>query len=103
MSLAPHADAEAFLRVIAMKTPVHTGPGPSYREVYIAERGQVSQVLDRATSDYWFKIELEDGTNGWILGDTGYPFEVGPAGEAGVFTRLGRTIRRAVMGPSPAS
>ncbi len=100
--LAGHADAEAFLRVIAQKTPVHTGPGASYREVYVAERGQVFQVLERGTSDYWFKIELDDGTSGWILGDTVYPFEVGPEEQPGVFTRMGRAIRRTILGPSPA-
>jgi hypothetical protein len=100
-ALATRADAEAYLRVIAQKTPVHTGPGASYREVYIAERGQVFQVLERGTSDYWFKIELEDGTSGWILGDTVFPFEVGPESEPGVFRRMGRSIKRTLLGPSP--
>jgi hypothetical protein len=102
VGLPARADAEAYLRVIAQKTPVHTGPGSSYREVYVAERGQVFQVLERGTSDYWFKVELEDGTSGWILGDTVFPFEVGPEGDPGVFTRMGRAIRRTILGPSPA-
>jgi len=101
-SLAGYAHADAYLRVIAQKTSVHTGPGPGYREVYVAERGQVFAVLERGTSDYWFKIELEDGTNGWILGDTVFPFEVGPEGEPGVFTRMGRSIKKTFLGPSPA-
>ena len=101
-SVAGRADADAYLRVIAQKTPVHTGPGPGYREVYIAERGQVFPVLERGTSDYWFKIELDDGTNGWILGDTVFPFEVGPEAEPGVFTRMGRSIKKTFLGPSPA-
>lgn len=100
--LAGPAEADAYLRVIAQKTPVHTGPGAAYREVYIAERGQVFAVLERGTRDYWFKIELEDGTNGWILGDTVFPFEVGPEGEPGVFARMGRAIKRTLLGPSPA-
>jgi Bacterial SH3 domain len=95
------AEAEAYLRVISQKAPVHSGPSGSYREVFIAERGQVFQVLERGTRDYWFKVELEDGTNGWILGDMVYPFEVGPAGEDGVFTRMGQAIRGAILGPSP--
>ena len=102
-AMASHADAEAYLRVIAQKTPVHTGPGAGYREVYVAERGQVFAVLERGTSDFWFKIELEDGTSGWILGDTVFPFEVGPESEPGVFTRMGRSIRRAILGPSPVA
>lgn len=100
-ALAGPADADAYLRVIAQQTSVHTGPGPGYREVYVAERGQVFAVLERGTRDYWFKIELEDGTSGWILGDTVFPFEVGPEEQPGVFRRMGRAIRRAVLGPSP--
>jgi hypothetical protein len=96
------AEADAFLRVIAQKTPVHSGPGPGYREVAIAERGQVFTVLERGTRDYWFKVELDDGTSGWILGDAVFPFEVGEEPEMGVFRRMGRAIRRAILGPSPA-
>ncbi len=97
------AAAEAYLRVIAQKAPVHSGPSGSYREVFIADRGQVFQVLERGTRDYWFKVELDDGTSGWILGDLVTPFEVGPASEAGVFTRMGRAIKGAVLGPSPVA
>jgi hypothetical protein len=100
--LSSRADAEAFLRVIAQKTSVHTGPGAGYREVAIAERGQVFAVLERGSSNYWFKIELEDGTNGWILGDTVFPFEVGPEEDPGVFTRMGRSIKKTFLGPSPS-
>lgn len=61
---ASPADADAYLRVIGQKASVRSGPGGNYREVAIAERGQVFQVLERGTRDYWFKIELEDGTSG---------------------------------------
>jgi hypothetical protein len=97
------ASAEAYLRVIAQRAPVHSGPGASYREVYYAERGQVFQVLERGTRDYWFKIELDDGTSGWIVGDMVFPFEVGPPGEEGVFVRMGQAIKGAILGPSPVS
>jgi len=95
------ASAEPYLRVIAQKAPVRSGPASSYREVYFAERGQVFQVLERGTNDYWFKVELDDGTSGWIIGDLVYPFEVGPDAEPGVFVRMGRAIRGAILGPSP--
>jgi hypothetical protein len=98
---AGRADAEAYLRVIAQRTPVRSGPGSGYREVAIAERNQVYEVLERATTDYWFKIELDDGTSGWILGDVVYPFEVGEQEEPGAITRMGRAIKRAILGPSP--
>jgi hypothetical protein len=94
------ADADAYLRVIAQKTPIHSGPGPGYRTVAFGERNQVFQVLERGTNAYWFKIELEDGTTGWIVGDAVYPFEVGPDEEAGAFTRMGRAIKGAILGPS---
>lgn len=102
LASASTADADAFLRVISQKAPVHSGPGPSYREVYIAERGQVFTVLERGTHDFWFKVELDDGTSGWILGDMVFPFEVVEEGEIGVFRRMGRAIRTAILGPSPA-
>ena len=95
------ADAESYLRVLAQKAPVHSGPGGGYRTVFVAERDQVFQVLERATREFWFKVELEDGTSGWILGDVVFPFEVGPEEEPGLFRRMGRAIRRAILGPSP--
>jgi hypothetical protein len=100
--LGGRASADAYLRVISQKASVKTGPGPGYREVYIADRGQVFPVVERSTKDYWFKVELDDGTHGWILGDLVFPFEVGDAEEAGAFTRMGRAIKRAILGPNPA-
>jgi len=100
--LGGRADADAYLRVIAQKASVHSGPGASYRELAVAERGQVFQVVERATKEYWFKIELDDGTNGWILGDLVFPFDVVDNEEPGVFTRMGRAIKAAILGPSPA-
>ena len=98
---AGRADAEAYLRVIAQKASVHSGPGNGYREVAIATRNQVYEVLERGTNGYWFKVELDDGTSGWIVGDVVYPFEVGPDEEPGAFTRMGIAIKRAILGPSP--
>ena len=97
------ADADAYLRVIAQKAPVHSGPGNGYREVAVVERNQVFQVLERGTRDYWFKIELDDGTTGWILGDLVFPFEVADEEPPGAMTRMGRAIKRAVLGPSPVA
>jgi hypothetical protein len=101
-SVAGSAGADPYVRVIAQKASVLTGPGASYREAAVADRGQVFAVLERGSRDFWFKIELEDGTSGWILGDLVFPFEVGEEGEPGVFTRMGRAIRRTLLGPSPA-
>ena len=101
LTIASPALADSYLRVIAQRAPVHTGPASSYREIYYAKRGEVFEVLERGTRDYWFKVELDDGTTGWILGDMVYPFEVTEEGEPGAFTRMGRAIRRAILGPSP--
>src|SRR4029453_11969838 len=61
------ADADAYLRVIGQTAPVHSGPAAGYREVYVADRGEVFRVLERAGDGFWFRIELEDGTTGWVL------------------------------------
>ena len=95
------ARADAYLRVIAQRASVYSGPGTGYRELAIVNRNQVFEVLERGTRDYWFKIELDDGTPGWIVGDMVYPFEVGDEEEPGAFTRMGRAIKRAILGPSP--
>jgi hypothetical protein len=99
--LASHADADSYLRVIAQKAPIHSGPANSYRVVAYGDRNQVFQVLERGTNGYWFKIELEDGTTGWIVGDVVYPFDVGEEEQPGALTRMGRAIKSAILGPSP--
>jgi hypothetical protein len=95
------AHADAYLRVISQQAPVHTGPGAAYRQVYQAERGEVFTVLERGTRGYWFKVELEDGTTGWIFGELVFPFEVVESDDPGLFRRMGRAIRRTLLGPSP--
>jgi hypothetical protein len=100
MMVAGTAHAAAYLRVIAQKAPVHSGPGPTYREVYVAERGAVFEVVERGTRGYWFKVILDDGTTGWILGDLVFPFEVVDENN-GVLHRMGKAIRRAILGPPP--
>ena len=102
LALAPAAaSAEAYLRVISQQAPVHTGPGGDYREIYVAERGEVFQVLERGGQGFWFRVGLEDGTTGWIFGELVFPFEVVEEDDPGVFRRMGRSIRRAILGPSP--
>jgi hypothetical protein len=103
LTLAGTAHADAYLRVIAQKASVYSGPSTSYRETAIVERNQVFAVLERGTRDYWFKVELDDGTTGWLLGDLVFPFEVGEDEEPGAFVRMGRAIRRAILGPSPVA
>lgn len=95
--------ADAYLRVIAQQAPVYTGPGTEYRAIYLAERGEVFPVVERGTSGYWFRVEMEDGTTGWVFGELVFPFEVVDGGERGFWSRTWRGIRRAVFGPSPVA
>src|SRR5262245_30451592 len=100
VALGGTAWADAYVRVIAQKASVRSGPGNGYRENAVVTRNQVFEVLERGTRDFWFKIELEDCTAGWIRGDLVFPFEVSEEEEPGVFTRMGRAIKRAILGPS---
>lgn len=99
---ADDAVADAYVRVIAQEAPVYTGPGGGYRDVYDARRGEVFEVVERATAGYWFRIVLPDGTSGWIYGELVFPFDVVDDDRPGVFSRMGRAIRRAILGPPPA-
>lgn len=103
MTLAPsRASAEdPYVRVISQRAPVHTGPGSSYREIYVAERGQVFEVLERGTKAFWFRVRLDDGTSGWIFGELVFPFEVVEEEKPGALVRAWRASRRAIFGPSP--
>jgi hypothetical protein len=94
------ARAESFVRVLTQQASVRTGPSADYRQIYTAERGEVLQVVERGTRGYWFKVELDDGSSGWIFGEQVSPFEVDD-GEPGFFTRTWRGFRKAVLGPTP--
>jgi hypothetical protein len=97
---AVHADDEALVRVVAEEAGVHTGPGFGYRVVYVAKRDEVLPAIGRATNDHWFRVQLPDGTYGWILGDEVFPLDVDTA-EAhrgpSIFHRMGE----AMFSPSP--
>jgi len=70
------ADDEALVRVMAEQAQVHTGPGFAFRVVYLAARGEVFPVVERATRAHWFRVRLPDGTSGWILGDEVFPLDL---------------------------
>ena len=73
------AEDQALVRVIAEVASIRTGPGFGYRTVYRANQGEVLTVIGRATHDHWFRVELPDGTYGWILGDEVFPLDVDTA------------------------
>ena len=67
---------------------LRSGPGPQFRRIGIALRGDTFLVVRRATTGYWFEIERPDGTKAWVLGDSVYNHEVGElddTGRSGIF------------------
>jgi len=94
------ADDTALVRVISEEAQVHTGPGFAFRVVYRARQGEVLPAIGRASHDHWFRVELPDGTYGWILGDEVFPLDVDLAAAhqgPSVWKRMGH----AVFSPSP--
>jgi hypothetical protein len=94
------ADDEALVRVIAEQAQVHTGPGFGYRVVYLANRDEVLPAIGRATNDHWFRVQLPDGTYGWILGDEVFPLDVDTS-EAHRGPSLWKRVGEVVFSPSP--
>jgi hypothetical protein len=69
-------DEALVVRVLSERAEVRTGPSFTFRAIYTASRGEILQALDRAPRDYWFRVQLPDGTFGWILGDEVLPLAV---------------------------
>ncbi|HKA88452.1 MAG TPA: SH3 domain-containing protein [Haliangiales bacterium] len=100
MIAASGARADTFVRVITQEATIRTGPGGDFRAVKQAERGQVFEVAERGTRGYWLRVQLDDGTSGWVFGEQVATFEVTDEGESWI-TRALRSIRTAILGPSP--
>ncbi len=92
------AKGDPQLRVIVPRAPVRTGPGPSYRELYRAEHGEIFPVVDR-NAGYWFRVILPDGRFGWIYGEQVLPFEVDLEGSKA--SRAWAAVKRTLFAPSP--
>lgn len=100
LAMAAPARADAYLRVTSQEASVRTGPSATFREIDVVRRGQVFEVVARSRRGYWFRIAMEDGTEGWIFGETAFPFEVvSNPGEAGFFSRTWDGIRGALFAP----
>lgn len=65
-----------YARVIVDRTELRSGPGASFQRVRVAERGDVFRVVQRASTGYWFRVELPDATFAWIHGDTVYNHQI---------------------------
>jgi len=99
-SARARADEEALVRVLAEQAEVHTGPGFGYRTIYVAKRDEVLPAIGRATNDHWFRVQLPDGTYGWILGDQVFPLDVDTA-EAHRGPSIWKRMGEAMFSPSP--
>jgi len=94
------ADDEALVRVLAEQAAVHTGPGFSFRVVYVAARGEVLPVVERDTRANWFRVRLPDGTWGWLLGDQVFPMDLDSA-ETHRGPSFWHRLSETVFSPSP--
>jgi hypothetical protein len=95
------ARADVYVRVLTQNADVKTGPGASFRTMHVAGRGDVFPVEERGTKGYWFLVALEDGTRGWVYGEQVATYDVVDDDKPGFFTRIGRAIGGAILGPSP--
>jgi hypothetical protein len=93
-------ESDALVRVVAEEAGVHTGPGFGYRTVYVATRGEVLPVLERATRAHWFRVRLPDGTSGWLLGDQVFPLDLETA-EVQRGPSTWRRLQQSIFSPSP--
>ncbi len=67
----------AFARILVDATPMRSGPGPAFRQIGTARRGEVYPIRQRASMGYWFEIERPDSTFAWVLGDAVYVHDDG--------------------------
>jgi uncharacterized protein YraI len=95
------AHAAAYVRVLTQTAPVRTGPGADYRTMHVAERGEVMTVKERGSRGYWFRVELDDGSSGWIFGEQVASFEVVDDPNQSGFSKAMSSVGHAVFGPSP--
>lgn len=81
-------DVQAFARVVVDSADLRTGPGVSYRVIYVAHRGQTFALDGRPGTGFWLRVLLPDGRTAYALGDEVQPFAVTP-GEPGAPSRPG--------------
>lgn len=66
---AAPARAQSEFQQVEVRDPfveLHSGPGRGYPIFYIAERGEVIELLKRRTD--WFKVRVPRGEEGWVHG-----------------------------------
>jgi hypothetical protein len=81
-------EPEAFAHIVVDSAEVRTGPGVSYRVIYVAHRGETFAIDGRPSTGFWLRVLLADGRTAYVLGDEVQPFAVTP-GEPGAPSRPG--------------
>lgn len=74
--VAEDAAANAFARVVVDAADLRSGPGVSYRVVYVAHRGETFALDGRPGTGFWLRVLLPDGRSAYALGDEMQPFAV---------------------------
>src|SRR5580693_1479304 len=74
-------EPEAFARVVSDAAELRTGPGVSYRAIYVAHRGETFALDGRPGTGFWLRVILPDGRAAYALGDEVQPFAVNPNDE----------------------
>src|SRR5258708_26654 len=87
-------EPEAFARVVVDSAELRTGPGVSYRVVYVAHRGETLALDGRPSAGFWLRVVLPDGRTAYLLGDEVQPFAVAPEEE-------GKPSRPGLFAPPP--
>jgi hypothetical protein len=75
-------EANAFARVVVDAAELRTGPGVSYRIVYVAHRGETFALDGRPGTGFWLRVILPDGRLAFALGDEVQSFAVTPGDES---------------------
>jgi hypothetical protein len=77
------AEPDAFARVVVDSAELRTGPGVSYRVLYVAHRGETFALDGRPGTGFWLQVLLDDGRTAYALGDEVQPFAVTPGDKEG--------------------
>jgi len=65
-TLMPTVESAHHIKVVPNSVKVRSGPGVNDAVVGYLYAGDLYPILETSTDGSWFKIELEDGTEGWI-------------------------------------
>lgn len=63
-------------RVIVDRVELRSGPGSTFRRVWVGRRGDVFEIRERGAHAYWFRVALPDGTQAFVPGDAVYVHEL---------------------------